>query len=87
MPDSTEERDTMVHALREEPGSYSRSLEDGTEVIYSIYPSDDGFIAGWEHLFESGSAQSSQQEKFSSYADALRHLAQNFDAPLHHQER
>ena len=42
----TDERATMVHALREEPGSYVRTLEDGSEVIYTVRPSDGGFVAG-----------------------------------------
>ncbi len=46
MTDRAEQRATMVNALREEPGSYARMLEDGTGVIYRIRPSDGGFAAG-----------------------------------------
>ncbi len=40
----------MVHALWEEPGSYVRELEDGSEVIYTVRPSDGGFVAEWEYV-------------------------------------
>ena len=43
----TDERATMVHALREEPGSYVRALEDGSEVTYAVRPSNGGFVAEW----------------------------------------
>jgi hypothetical protein len=42
----TDEKATMVRALREEPDSYVRTLEDGSEVIYTVRPSDGGFVAG-----------------------------------------
>ena len=72
----TDERATMVHALRYEPGSYVRMLEDGSEVIYTVRPSDGGFVAEWEYVAdESGEGVArSQGEEFSSYADAPRHL-------------
>lgn len=44
----------MVHALREEPGSYLRALKDGAEVIYTVRPSDRGFVAEWEYFADSG---------------------------------
>ena len=84
--DEAEQRQTMVHALREEPGSYTRTLEDGTEVTYAIRPSDDGFIASWEFAPGQESGRRSHEEGFSSHADALRYLEENFDAPLGHQE-
>lgn len=83
MADAAEQRQTMVHALREEPGSYTRTLEDGTEVTYVIRPSNGGFIAGWEYATEPAR---SHQEEFRTHADALRYLEQNFDAPLSSQE-
>jgi hypothetical protein len=79
--DQAEQSTTMVHALREEPGSYTRTLENGTEVIYAIHPTDDGFIAEWEHVTGEGPARS-HKEVFSSHADALRYLEENFDVPL-----
>ena len=50
----TNERAAMVHALREEPGSYLRALKDGAEVIYTVRPSDRGFVAEWEYFADSG---------------------------------
>src|SRR5215210_8867599 len=47
LAEEAEEKDTMVHALREEPGSYTTTLKDGTEVTYAIRPTEDGFVAGW----------------------------------------
>ena len=85
MADEVEERDTMVHALREEPGSYTTTLEDGTEVTYAIRPTDDGFVAGWD-VTGPGSTGKRHEERFASYADALRYLEQNFDVPLSPQE-
>ena len=79
----TDERATMVHTLREEPGSYSWALEDGAEVIYSILPSDGGFVAGWEYLAASGEKPArSHSEEFSSHADAVKYLEEHFDEPL-----
>ncbi len=80
MAEGDEQRSTMVHALREEPGSYTRTLENGAEVIYTIRPVDDDFMAGWEYT------TARHEERFSSHADALRYLEQNFDTPLSHQE-
>ena len=80
----TDEKATMVHTLREEPGSYARALEDGSEVIYTVRPSEGGFVAEWEYA-ASGSAKGtarSNSEEFSSHADALRYLEENFDEPL-----
>jgi hypothetical protein len=71
----------MVHALREEPVSYVRALEDGSEVIYTVCPSDGGFVGEWEYVACSGEAARSHREEFSSYADALRYL-ESFDKPL-----
>ena len=79
MADAAEQRQTMVHALREEPGSYTRTLEDGTEVIYTIRPLNGEFVAGWEYA--TGPAGGSHEKEFSSHADALRYLEENFDAP------
>lgn len=79
----TDERATMVHALREEPGSYVRALEDGSEVVYTVHPSNGGFFAEWEYVADSGEGPArSQREEFSSYADALRYLEETFDEPL-----
>lgn len=81
----TDERATMVHTLREEPGSYARALEDGSEVIYTVRPSEGGFAAEWEYVAASGSEKGparSHSEEFSSHADALRYLEENFDEPL-----
>lgn len=61
-------------------GLYARTLEDGTEVIYRIRPSDDGFAAGWEGKI--GGDSSDGHEQFSSHADALKYLEENFDALL-----
>lgn len=84
----TDERATMVHTLREEPGSYARVLGDGVEIIYGIRPMNGGFTAGWEYVSSSGEGSSSgHEEEFSSHADALRYLEENFDAPLNRQER
>lgn len=84
MTDRAEQRATMVHALREEPGSYARTLEDGTEVIYRIRPSDGGFAAGWERT-SGGNQTDSHEEEFSSHADALKYLEENFNAPLNRE--
>jgi hypothetical protein len=79
----SDERATMVHALREEPGSYVSMLEDGSEVIYTIRPSDRGFFAEWEYVADSGEGPArSQGEEFFSYADTLRHLEDSFAEPL-----
>ncbi len=67
----TDERAIMVHALREEPGSYVRALGDRSEVIYAVCPSVGGFVAEWEYVPGAGEAARSQREDFSSYADAL----------------
>lgn len=40
----TDERATLVHALGEVPGSYVRALEYGSEVIYTVRPSNGGFV-------------------------------------------
>lgn len=73
----------MVHALREEPGSYVRELEDESEVIYTVRPSDGGFVAKWEYVAVPGERPAkSHREEFASYADALRYLEENFDEPL-----
>jgi hypothetical protein len=80
--DQAEQRETMVHALREEPGSYTRALEDGTQIIYTIRPLNGGFVAGWEYATGSGSAGSDHEEEFRTHADALKYLEENFDAPL-----
>ena len=76
----THERATIVHTLRQEPGSYARALEGGSEVIYRVRPSDDGFVAEWKYV--AGSAEGaarSHGEEFSSHADALRYLEENFN--------
>lgn len=39
-----DERATLVHALREVPGSYVRAREYGSEVIYTVRPSNGGFV-------------------------------------------
>lgn len=82
MADEAEQRQTMVHALREEPGSYTRTLEDGTEVIYAVQPTDGGFIASWEYATGPESARRNHEKEFSSHADALKYLEETFDAPL-----
>jgi hypothetical protein len=79
--DEVEERDTMVHALREEPGSYTIALEDGTEITYAICSTGDGFKAGWDVTGPRSSGKI-HEETFASYADALRYLERNFDAPF-----
>lgn len=82
---ATDERATMVHTLREEPGSYARALDDGAEVIYRVLPSDGGFVAEWEYVAASGSGEGPERshgEEFSSHADALNYLEENFDDPL-----
>jgi hypothetical protein len=84
--EESEQRETMVHALREEPGSYIRSLKDGTQVIYEIRPLNGGFVAAWECATESGFSGRSHEEEFRTHADALRYLERNFDAPLGCQE-
>ncbi len=81
MTERAEEQVTMVNALREEPGSYTRILENGSEVVYTIRPLNGGFVAGWEYATGT-SPVTSQQEEFSSHADALKYLEENFDAPL-----
>jgi hypothetical protein len=85
LTDEAEERDTMVHALREEPGSYTITLEDGTEVTYAIRPTGDNFTAGWDATGPRSTGKR-HEERFASYADALRYLEQNFDAPFSPQE-
>ena len=80
--DKAEQRQTMVNALREEPGSYTRILEDGTEVIYEIRPQNGGYVAAWEYATASSESARSHEEEFRTHADALRHLEKNFDAPL-----
>lgn len=70
MADAAEERQTMVHVLREEPGSYTRTLEDGIEVTYQIQPSDGRHVARWQYG-AGPSARSSHEEEFSSHAGAL----------------
>ncbi len=85
MAEGDEQKSTMVHALREEPGSYTRTLENGAEVIYAIHPSDGGFVAEWAYATGAGPA-ASHREEFSSHADALRYLEENFDAPLDHEQ-
>ena len=82
MADAAQQKETMVNTLREEPGSYTRILEDGTEVIYTIRPLNRGFIASWEYV----TGSESYEEEFRTHADALRHLEKNFDAPLGHRE-
>jgi len=82
MADAAQQKETMVNALREEPGSYTRFLEDGTEVIYTIRPLNGGFTASWEYA----TGSESHEEEFRTHADALRHLEKNFDAPLGHRE-
>ncbi len=70
----THERATMVHTLREEPGSYARALEGGSEVIYRVRPSEGGFVSEWEYVATSDPAEGdgrSYSEEFSSRADAL----------------
>jgi hypothetical protein len=87
--DEAQQRTTMVHALREEPGSYTRTLENGAEVIYAIRPLNGGYIAEWEYVAGSGPEEQptrSHKEEFRTHADALRYLEQNFDAPLAHEE-
>ncbi len=64
----------MMHALREEPGSYVRALGDKSEVIYAVCPSVGGFVAEWEYVPGAGEAARSQREDFSSYADVLGYL-------------
>ena len=89
MANDDEQRASMVHALREEPGSYTRTLENGAEVIYAVRPLDGGFIAEWEYVAGSGPEERparSHKEEFSSHADALGYLERNFDAPLSPQE-
>ncbi len=64
----------MVHALREEPGSYTRTLENGAEVIYAIRPLNGGYIAEWEYVAGSGPEEQptrSHKEEFRTHADAL----------------
>ncbi len=82
MADKAQQRETMIHALREEPGSYTRTLEDGTEVIYEIRPLNGGFVAAWGYATDPGSAGSNHEEEFRTHADALKYLEENFDAPL-----
>ena len=89
MANDDEQRASMVHALREEPGSYTRTLENGAEVIYAVRPLDGGFIAEWEYVAGSGPEEKpvrSHKEEFRTHADALRYLEQNFDTPLSPQE-
>ena len=70
MADEAEQRASMVHVLREEPGSYTRTLENVMEVIYAIRPSEAGFIAEWEYA-TGGEPARSHKEEFSSHADAM----------------
>ncbi len=89
MANDDEQRTTMVHALREEPGSYTRTLQNGAEVLYTIRPLNGGYIAEWEYVAGSGPEEQptqSHREEFRTHADALRYLEQNFDAPLSPQE-
>ena len=44
----TDQRATLVHTLREVPGSYVRALEYGSEVIYTVRPSNGGFVGAGE---------------------------------------
>ena len=56
---------------------------NGSEVIYTVRTSDEGFVAEWEYVADSGEGPArSQSEEFSSHADALRYLEENFDEPL-----
>lgn len=82
MADKVEQRQTMVNALREEPGSYTRTLEDGTEVIYEIRPLNGGYVAAWEYATDSEPTNRGHEEEFRTHADALKYLEENFDAPL-----
>lgn len=76
----------MVNALREEPGTYTRDLEGGAEVLYWIRPHDDGFVAGWEYraigTATGEEANNTREVSFASHADALKFLEEDFDAPL-----
>ncbi len=70
----TDEKATMVHTLREELRSYARALEDGSEMIYRVRPSEGGFVSEWEYVATSDPAEGdgrSYSEEFSSQADAL----------------
>jgi hypothetical protein len=82
----TDERVTMVHTLREEPGSYPRALEHGAEITCGVVcPSDSEFGAEWEYVATSGfmeEAKRSRREAFTSHADARRYLEENLDEPL-----
>ena len=57
MTDEAQQRTTMVHALREEPGSYTRTLENGAEVIYAIRPLNGGYTAEWGYVGGSGAEE------------------------------
>lgn len=78
------EKATMVHALREEPGDYSRDLGGGAEVLYWVRPSGGGFVAGWERRSDVAATGKTNvhEESFASHADAVKFLEDNFDAPL-----
>ena len=56
----TDERATMVDALREKPGSYVRALGYRLEVIYAVCPSGGGFVAEWEYVPGAGEAARSR---------------------------
>ncbi len=86
MADEAEQRATMVHALREEPGSYARELDDGSEVVYEIRPLDGGFVASWSYATDQGPGLS-HEEEFRTHADALKYLEENFNEPLGGTER
>jgi hypothetical protein len=51
-------------------------------VIYTVRPSDGGFVAEWKYIAVPGEwAAKSHREEFASYADTLRYL-EAFDEPL-----
>lgn len=78
----------MVHTLREEPGSYTRVLDEGAEVTYRVCPSDNGFVAEWVYVAAPGSGEKparSHREEFSAHADAVVYLEKNFDEPLDYE--
>jgi hypothetical protein len=88
--EAEQQKATMVHALREEPGTYSRDLGGGREVLYWVRASGEGpeggFVAGWEYRAtgaEAGAeAERSHEERFSSHADAVTFLQKSFDDPI-----
>ncbi len=52
-------------------------------MIYRVRPLDGGFVAEWEYVAGSGEGPGrSHGEEFSSHADALRYLEENFDEPI-----